>query len=101
MDNIEQYGLNKKSFSMYFGGGEIWLEHLDGIHDLTDLAIQKLEKDYLQFKKPSMPSLIAINIDETTITDDIINSIVEKLLDKSKRFTRVVLLVLIKNIEKR
>ena len=38
-------GLNKKSFSMFFGGGEIWFEHLDGLYDRTDLAIEKLEKD--------------------------------------------------------
>lgn len=38
-------GLTKKSFSMFFGGGEIWFEHLDGIYEHTDLAIEKLEND--------------------------------------------------------
>lgn len=37
-------GLKKKSFSMFFGGGEIWFEHLDGMYGYTDLAIEKFEK---------------------------------------------------------
>ncbi|MGN0641866.1 MAG: hypothetical protein ACI4JJ_01850 [Huintestinicola sp.] len=83
-------GLNKKSFSMYFGGGEIWFEHLDGIYEYTDLAIEKLEKDSHTFKRPSMPSLIAINIDETDADDALINAVCDKLLHSGKRFTRVV-----------
>ena len=38
-DNMQKDlpGLSKKSFSMFFGGGEIWFEHLDGIYEHTDL----------------------------------------------------------------
>ena len=83
-------GLNKKSFSMFFGGGEIWFEHLDSIGSHTDLAIKKLEQDYLQFKKPSATSLIAVNLDETIVEASLITAIAEKLLRGEKRFTRVV-----------
>lgn len=75
---------------MYFGGSEIWFEHLDGIYSYTDLAIEKLEKDHLTFKRPSVPSLIAINLDETEINDKLIAAIADKLLNGGKRFTRVV-----------
>lgn len=75
---------------MFFGGGEIWFEHLDGIYGYTNLAIEKLEKDYQEFKRPSLPSLIAINLDETEVNDRLLQAVTEKLLHGEKRFTRVV-----------
>ena len=86
----EPVGVNKKSFSMFFGGGEIWFEHLDGLYGYTQLAIEKFEKDYLEFRRPSLPSLIAINLDETDVNEKLIHTITEKLLRGEKRFTRVV-----------
>lgn len=83
-------GLKKKSFSMFFGGGEIWFEHLDGMYGYTDLAIEKFEKDYQDCKRPSRPSLIAINLDETEVNDRLVHAVIEKLLHGEKRFTRVV-----------
>lgn len=86
----EMPGFKKKSFSMAFGGGEIWFEHLDGMYEHTYLAVEKLESDYPQFRRPSAPSLIAVNLDETVIDDELINAVAEKLLNGEKRFTRVV-----------
>lgn len=97
----EYYGLNKKSFSMFFGGGEIWFEHLDGIYDKTNLAVEKLENDYLEFKRPSLPSLIAFNIDETVVDDILISSISDKLMNGQKRFTRVAFIGAEKNVERK
>lgn len=82
-------GLKKKSFSMYFGGGEIWFEHLDGMYENTFLAIEKLTEDYETFKKPSKPSLICFNIDYTDVNDELIKHIVNALTGGQKRFTRV------------
>ena len=90
MNGTELPGYTKKSFAMSFGGGEIWFEHLDGIHEFTDLAISKLNEDYKKFKSPSMTSLIAINLDETVVNDELIREISEKLLNGSKYFTKVV-----------
>lgn len=86
----EPLGYKKQSFSMYFGGGEIWFEHLDGMKEYTNLAIEKLEQDYHEFKRPSRPSLIAVNLDRTKITGPLIEAIAEKLLHGDKKFTRVV-----------
>jgi len=83
-------GVKKKSFSMFYGGGEIWFEHLDGIYRYTEIALNKLEKDFLEFKRPSSPGLIAINLDETTVDKRLIESIADKLLCEEKQFTRVV-----------
>ncbi|NLL78719.1 MAG: hypothetical protein GX234_02725 [Clostridiales bacterium] len=89
-DAKELAGVNKKSFAMFFGGGEIWFEHLDGIYGYTDLAIEKLEQDYQQFKRPSMPSLLAVNLEETMVNNALIHAIAEKILNGNKQFTRVV-----------
>lgn len=97
----EFVGVGKKSFSMFFGGGEIWFEHLDGIYEYTELAIEKLDNDYQQFRRPSMPSLIAINLDETVVNDALIHAIAEKLLNGSKRFTRVVFVGVNKTVKRK
>lgn len=82
-------GYKKQSFKMAFGGGEIRFEHLDGIYVFEDLVISKLENDSKSFCRPSMPSLICFNLDETAITEMIIEAISIKLLNSNKRFTRV------------
>jgi hypothetical protein len=90
MDGMELPGFKKKSFSMYYGGGEIWFEHLDGMYGYTDLAIQKLASDYIQLKKPSMPSLIAVNLDETQVNEELCNEIARAFTVKEKRYTKIV-----------
>ena len=45
----------KKSFVLYFGGGEIWFEHLDGIYQYAELALEKLCADSDFFCRPSAP----------------------------------------------
>ena len=82
-------GYKKKSFKMAFGGGEIWFEHLDGIYNFEESVLNKLEDDGKVFCRPSMPSLICFNLDETEITERIMAAISDKLLNNSKRFTRV------------
>lgn len=83
-------GLQKKSFLLYYSGGEIWVEHLDGLYGYTDLAIEKFEKDYIECKRPSLPALIAINLDETDVDEKLLNVLSERLLHGEKRFTKVV-----------
>lgn len=82
-------GYKKQSFKMAFGGGEIWFEHLDGIYTFEDLVLGKLENDSKTFCRPSMPSLICFNLDETEITERIIEAISDRLLNSNKRFTKV------------
>ena len=82
-------GVKKKSFVLYFGGGEIWFEHLDGMYQYTDLVLEKLKKDSHIFLLPSKPSQIGFVLDETLVTKDIAQKIVNLLCDGQKRFMRV------------
>lgn len=83
-------GVRKKSFSMPFGGGEIWFEHLDGMYQYEKIVLEKLENDSEIFLKPSMPSLLAVNLDETVVTNDIIQKLMEYIFEHKKRFTKIV-----------
>ena len=89
MEKRELAGFEKKSFCMSFAGGEIWIEHLDGLYEHTELALQKFEMDYEKLSRPSSPSVLAINLDETNITETLIASITEALLTSKKRLRRV------------
>ncbi len=82
-------GFRKKSFVLYYGGGEIWFEHLDGIYQYTELAVEKLCADSDFFCRPSAPSYIAFVLDETAVTDELILTISEKLKKSEKQFMRV------------
>ena len=82
-------GFKKKSFAMYFGGGEIWFEHLDGIYGFTELAAEKLCSDRASFRRPSSPSHISFVLDETVVNDELISLIVDLLTKPGKRFMRI------------
>ena len=82
-------GFKKKSFPISFNGGEIWVEHLDGLYDAEELVIEKLREDYRLFCRPSMTSCICLNLDETTVTDRVLSEICDRLINATKHFTRI------------
>ncbi|MDD3333954.1 MAG: hypothetical protein PHI98_00415 [Eubacteriales bacterium] len=90
MDGRTLPGFQKKSFALFYSGAELWCEHLDGLYGFGDLALEKLEQDYAQWKKPSRPGLMAVNLDETVLDDSLLSALAQKLLNGEKRLTRVV-----------
>lgn len=82
-------GVRKKSFILPYAGGEIWFEHLDGIYQYTELAIEKLRKDTATFRRPSAPGYITFVLDETSITEELISEIADALMKPGKQFMRV------------
>ena len=88
-DGRDLPGFKKKSFSLPFNGGEIWFEHLDGIYGFTELVLEKLSGDIPVFQRPSSPSNIGFVLNETDITESVIEMIVSSLLDTKKRLMRV------------
>ena len=87
-DPNELPGVRKKSFILPFAGGEIWFEHLDGIYQYTELAVQKLRTDALMFRRPSVPGHITFVLNETIITEELIAEIANALIKPGKRFMR-------------
>ena len=81
-------GIKKKSFILPFAGGEIWFEHLDGIYQYTELAIQKLRADTANFRRPSAPRHIAFVLDETMMTEELVSEIADVLTGSGKQFVR-------------
>ncbi len=82
-------GVKKKSFALPFRGGEIWFEHLDGMYQYTELVLEKLKNDSDIFLLPSKPANIAFVMDETLITENVIDEIVRLLCSDRKKFMRV------------
>ena len=82
-------GVKKKSFILPYAGGEIWFEHLDGIYQYSELAVEKLRKDIAAFRRPSSPGYIIFVLDETSITEKLISEIADALIKPGKQFMRV------------
>ncbi|MGN0637367.1 MAG: hypothetical protein ACI4J0_03255 [Huintestinicola sp.] len=82
-------GLRKKSFELYFNGGSIWAEHLDGMGDMKDKVIEKFLSDKKSFCRPSMTSFVIVNLDQTEIDDDIISCIYDTFVNSQKRFMKI------------
>ncbi|WP_277405794.1 hypothetical protein [Lacrimispora xylanisolvens] len=89
VDRIE-LGLKKKSFSMFFNGGEIWFEHLDSLYDQTELIKQKFTQDLLEIQRPSTSSFIAVILDESNINSEILDLIINEFLNLDKQLRKVV-----------
>lgn len=89
---MEKYelGLNKKSFSLFFNGGEIWCEHLDSLYNKKELLIQKFDQDLVQISRPSMTSFIAVNLDETDVDREILDHILNCFALLKKPLRKVV-----------
>ncbi|MDD7445994.1 MAG: hypothetical protein PUK79_06155 [Clostridiales bacterium] len=81
-------GVKKKSFILPFAGGKIWFEHLDGIYQYTELALQKLRADTANFRRPSAPRHIAFVLDETMMTEELASEIADALAGPGKQFMR-------------
>ncbi len=87
--DIIKVGITKQSFSIYFSGGEIWIEHLDALNDETELR-QKFAQDMLQISKPSTSAFIAVNLDETTVDKYILQLILDSFITSEKQLRKVV-----------
>ena len=88
---MEKYelGINKKSFSLYFGGGEIWCEHLDSLCDRKDLFFEKFDNDLKTIKRPSASSYLAVIVDETDIDREIIDYLLDTFISLDKPLKKI------------
>ena len=89
MDIIQQAAIKKKSFELNYNGGTIWCEHLDGMGTLEDEVIAKFNEDKKLFSRPSVSSFMIIDLDETDITEHIVNTIVDAILESNKVFKKI------------
>ena len=86
---INNKGMKKKSFSLYYNGGEIWAEHLDSINNLEDMRT-KFDQDLIQMARPSTSTFIAINMDESVVNEDFLQYLLVSLSNCGKSFQKIV-----------
>ncbi|MCR5104916.1 MAG: hypothetical protein K6B68_10760 [Eubacterium sp.] len=85
----EQAGIKKKSFELPYNGGKIWCEHLDGMGAYEDEVIMKFVEDVKMFSRPSISSYIIINLDNTDITDRIVETIIFNIMGMEKPIRKI------------
>lgn len=92
ISSMEKYelGLNKKSFSLFYNGGEVWCEHLDSLYGEKELLRQKFKRDLIQISRPSTSSFIAVILDDSDVDREIIEWIVDSLVMLKKPLRKVV-----------
>lgn len=89
---MEKYklGLKKKSFSLFFNGGEIWCEHLDSLYGEKELLKQKFEGDFIQISRPSASSFIIVVLDESDVDREILDLIIDRFVMLKRPLSKVV-----------
>ena len=89
---MEKYelGLNKKSFSLYYHGGEIWCEHLDSLYGEKELLLQKFRQDLIVIARPSTSSFIVVNLDESDVDKEMIEFIMNSFIELKKSLRKIV-----------
>jgi len=89
---MEKYelGLNKKSFSIYYHGGEIWCEHLDSLYGEKELLLQKFRQDLIVIARPSTSSFIVVNLDESDVDKEMIEFIMNSFIELKKSLRKIV-----------
>lgn len=85
----ELAGYKKKSFALPYNGGEIWFEHLDGLYGFEELVLEKLSRDAEIFSRPSSPAFACFALDETEVTEKIINAVKRAICESGKRFLKI------------
>ena len=89
MNYKEQAGINKKSFELNYNGGMIWCEHLDSMGNMETEVINKFKEDCRIFSRPSVSSYMIINLDETIVSDQIVECIVNGIIECPKRIRKI------------
>ncbi|MGN0622659.1 MAG: hypothetical protein ACI4JA_01770 [Oscillospiraceae bacterium] len=80
----------RPSMKLDFMGGEIWFEQLDALSVHTELAMKKFTDDLKQIRRISSPSRIAVNVNETLVTDEFADLLVDELCLSDKYITKLV-----------
>lgn len=79
----------RPSMAMFFGGGEIWFEQLDALSVHTDIVKEKFIGDLKTIRKPSSPSRIAVNLNETLVDRETAEIIATELLMSEGFITKI------------
>lgn len=88
---MEKYelGSNKKSFALYYNGGEIWCEHLDSMCGERELILEKFNHDMEVIRRPSTSSYIVIDLDETEVDEALLDHIIDSMKGLEKQLCKV------------
>lgn len=79
----------RPSMKLNFMGGEIWFEQLDALSVHTELAMEKFRRDLKDIRRVSSPSKVAVNVNETLVTDEFVDLLVDELCLSDRFITKL------------
>lgn len=79
----------RQSMKLNFMGGEIWFEQLDALSVHTEFAMEKFRRDLKDIRRVSSPSKIAVNVNETLVTDEFADLLVDELCLSDRFITKL------------
>lgn len=79
----------RPSMKLNFMGGEIWFEQLDALSVHTKLAMEKFRSDLKDIRRVSSPSKVAVNVNETLVTDEFADLLVDELCLSDRFITKL------------
>lgn len=83
-------GIQKKSFVLNYNGAELWCEHLDSMGDYKQKVLEKFHKDMEKLDQITMPTLVAVNLDETMVDRELLDTIVKTFCHLKQPLRKVV-----------
>lgn len=75
---------------MFFGGGEIFFVQLDVLSYSKQLVMDKFKEDAVVFSRPSTTSLIAVNLNETYVDEEMAELFVSTFAGVKKHIQKIV-----------
>ncbi len=78
-----------KSFALPHNNGEMWGSNLDALGGQTDALERRFLEDMAVIRRPSSPGIIAMNLYQTVVTQELADLMMAQLNDAGPRVTRV------------
>lgn len=100
LDQKFDAGYNKKSFVLNYNNLTLWAEHLDSLGDNKPKVIEKFKKDVETLDQVMMPSLVALNLDETKVDQEILTMIFDAYSNLKYPIRKLVIVGLSKSDQK-
>ncbi len=69
----------RESFSLFYGGSQLFSMELDGLGDKGVLVMEKFARDVQFLRRPSAPSLTGVHLKDTSMTEGMIKAMLESM----------------------
>ena len=76
---MDAHVIVRESFSLFYGGSQLFSMELDGLGDKGALVMEKFARDVQFLRRPSAPSLTGVHLKDTSMTEEMIKTMLESM----------------------